>query len=344
MLFHRRGRHRFVFVALLNAALLLVLSTIGSASDPKIIEAAKKEAGPLNVYAAMRLETTSKMWNLFHAKYPFLTVNQYKADTDKMLQRVLTEYRAGKYLVDVLNFAGFHPLVLLESGVAGLYESPEAQYFKPVFKGKNGAWTDIYYNPLTINYNTNLVTGKAIPRDWPDLLHPQWKGKLGIEKDHIAWYAGILKRYGEEKGRQFMQALAKQEPRVDSSSRGNALLVAGEFPIFIGRGGTAEIFKQRGAPIDWVRNPDPLVVQPGTIQIAKHPVRPNGAKLLIDFWLSEPIANLLADNERIPARSGIRNLAPAFKEIDVDKIFPLTMAELRNDYRKHLDGFRSFFK
>ena len=68
-----------------------------------------------------------------------------------------------------------------------------------------------------------------------------------MEPDHLTWYGDILKHYGEEKGKKFMRDLAKQEPRLESSSRGNALLAAGEFAIFIGRGHTAQIFKKSSA-------------------------------------------------------------------------------------------------
>jgi iron(III) transport system substrate-binding protein len=233
--------------------------------------------------------------------------------------------------------------VLIERGIAGQYLSPEAQDYAAAFKDKNGFWTALYYIPLTINFNTQLIPAKDRPRDWPDLLNPRWKGRISIEMDHLTWYAGMLKRYGE-KGKKFMQALAMQAPRVEGgSSRGNALLAAGEFPIFISRGHIAQIFKRKGAPVDWVKNPDPLVVQLATVQIAKNAPHPNSARLLIDFWLSEAAAQIMAKEDRLPGRRGVPGLDPAFKEIDVDRIVPLTMEELRANYKKHLEEYRSFF-
>ncbi len=76
------------------------------ASDPKVVEAAKKEGGEIEAYVTLRTDTAQYIWKMFEAKYPFLKVKQYKADSDKMLQRLATEYRAKKYLVDVLNFGG----------------------------------------------------------------------------------------------------------------------------------------------------------------------------------------------------------------------------------------------
>ena len=100
------------------------------ATDPKVVEAAKKEGGEIEAYVTLRTDTAQYIWKMFEAKYPFLRVKQYKADSDKMLQRLATEYRAKKYLVDVLNFGGgFHTQVLIEQGIAGAYLSPETKIF-----------------------------------------------------------------------------------------------------------------------------------------------------------------------------------------------------------------------
>jgi len=315
------------------------------ASDPAIVEAAKKEGGEIEAYVTLRTDTAQMIWKLFEAKYPFLRVKQYKADSDKMLQRLLTEYRAKKYLVDVLNFGGgFHTEVLIEQGIAGPYLSPETKYFAAAFKEKNGLWTTLYYNPMTFIYNTQLIPPSERPKDWFDLLNPKLKGKLAIEQEQVTWYAGMIKRFGAEKGRQYMQALAKQEPRSEASARGNALLAAGEFAAYIGRGHAAEILKKKGAPVEWIKNPDPLVVQPATLQIAKKPPHPNSAKLLIDFMLSDQAAEVLAKENRLPGRSNVKGLDPVFKEINVEKILPLSMEELQSHYKKYLDEFRNYFE
>jgi iron(III) transport system substrate-binding protein len=169
------------------------------------------------------------------------------------------------------------------------------------------------------------------------------KGRLALEQEQVTWYAGMLKRYGAEKAKPYMQSLAKLDPRPEQSSRGNALLAAGEFAVYVGRGHVAEMFKKKGAPVEWIKNPDPLVVQPATVQIAKNPPHPNSAKLLIDFMLSEQVAELLAKEQRLPGRSNAINLDPAFKEINADKIFPLSMEEVQKNYKRYLDEFRGYF-
>jgi iron(III) transport system substrate-binding protein len=338
-------RHRPYLVTLLfGLSINWIVVTTVPASDHTVIEAAKKEGGEIEAYVTLRTDTARRVWDLFEGKYPFLRVKQYKADSEKMLQRLLTEYRAKKYLVDFLNFGGgFQTQVLIEQGIAGSYISPETKYFAPAFKDKNGLWTTLYYNPMTIVYNTKLIPANERPKDWADLLNPRLKGKMAMEQEQVTWYAGIMKRFGEEKAKHYFQALSKQEFRIEASGRGNALLAAGEFAAYVGRGHVAEMFKKKGAPVEWIKNPDPLVVQPATIQMAKYAPHPNSAKLLIDFMLSETVADVLAKENRLPGRSNVSGLDPAFKEINADKIFPLSMEEVQVNYKKYLDEFRNYF-
>jgi iron(III) transport system substrate-binding protein len=338
-------RHRpYLVTFLFGLSINWIVVTTVPASDHTVIEAAKKEGGDIEAYVTLRTDTARRIWDLFEAKYPFLRVKQYKADSEKMLQRLLTEYRAKKYLVDFLNFGGgFQTQVLIEQGIAGSYISPETKYFAPAFKDKNGLWTTLYYNPMTIVYNTKLIPANERPKDWADLLNPRLKGKMAMEQEQVTWYAGIMKRFGEEKAKHYFQALSKQEFRIEASGRGNALLAAGEFAAYVGRGHVAEMFKKKGAPVEWIKNPDPLVVQPATIQMAKYAPHPNSAKLLIDFMLSETVADVLAKENRLPGRSNVSGLDPAFKEINADKIFPLSMEEVQVNYKKYLDEFRNYF-
>jgi len=61
------------------------------------------------------------------------------------------------------------------------------------------------------------------------------------------------------------------------------------------------------------------------------------------LWLSDVVAQIMAKDDRIPARSGVRGLDPAYSEISVDKILPMPMEELMHNYKNHLQEFRSFF-
>ena len=59
--------------------------------------------------------------------------------------------------------------------------------------------------------------------------------------------------------------------------------------------------------------------------------------------LSEPVAELLAKEQRLPGRSNVSTLDPVFREINAEKILPLPMEELQASYKKYLDEFRNYF-
>jgi hypothetical protein len=59
--------------------------------------------------------------------------------------------------------------------------------------------------------------------------------------------------------------------------------------------------------------------------------------------LSEAVAELLAKEQRLPGRSNAVNLDPAFREINAEKIFPLSMEEVQKNYKRYLDEFRGYF-
>ncbi|MEX0802640.1 MAG: extracellular solute-binding protein [Candidatus Binatia bacterium] len=331
------------FLFLLSS--LVLCSGIGFGASLDLVQKAKQEGGEVITYDTTRIAITRPLFDAFEAKYPFLKVKQYKADTNKMMQRVLAEYRAGKHLVDVLSFGNFHMEVLIDKGIVGQYESPERRNYAPLFKDKRGGyWTAVHYIPMTIDYNTNLVSEKVRPQEWQDLVDPKWKGQIAMEEDNVEWYAGMLKGMGTETAEKFMKALAKQNIRLTRGpSDGIALLAAGEFSILISRGQHAEALKAKGAPVDWVKNPNPLVSQFKMVSIPQRPPHPNSAKLFIDFMLSDTAAEIFAKFLVNPAREGVRNISSGFKEIDIKKLVPPPTEELKQHYSRYLKEFRDLF-
>jgi iron(III) transport system substrate-binding protein len=47
-------------------------------------------------------------------------------------------------------------------------------------KDPNGTWHGTYITPEVVAYNSDVVKGADIPKDWDDILDPKWKGKVLI--------------------------------------------------------------------------------------------------------------------------------------------------------------------
>ncbi len=58
---------------------------------------------------------------------------------------------------------------------------------------------------------------------------------------------------------------------------------------------------------------------------------------------TEQVAELLAKEQRLPGRSNAAGLDPAFKEINAEKILPLSIEEVQANFRKYLEEYRTYF-
>jgi iron(III) transport system substrate-binding protein len=134
----------------------------------------------------------------------------YRASGNTILQKILTENRAGRDAVDVAmtQVSTLHPLK--ERNLLARFESEERKAFGPRFKDKEGYWTDVYPTVHSIPYNTKMVAKEDLPRRYTDLLDARWKGRIGLNRNNYMFVAAMLDYYGKEKGQQFLRRLAEQ--------------------------------------------------------------------------------------------------------------------------------------
>src|SRR5947209_2224234 len=75
---------------------------------------------------------------------------------------------------------------------------------------KEGNWNATYLNAVTMAYNSRSLKPDEVPTSYQELLLPKWKGRMGFVLSHTEWYFAMLQSMGEDKGRQYMEALSKQ--------------------------------------------------------------------------------------------------------------------------------------
>jgi len=63
--------------------------------NAKLVEGAKKE-GELTWYVSMSLTESKPLLDDFQKKYPFIKGELFRASTEKVMNRILTETRAGQ--------------------------------------------------------------------------------------------------------------------------------------------------------------------------------------------------------------------------------------------------------
>jgi len=183
----------------LSQALFLTLALLGgfpaapasvhAQSEDELVRGAKKE-GKVVFWSSMRIEDSRALAAGFETKYPFIKVDIFRAGGEQIVNRAVAEHTAGKTTYDVLN--AFALKVLQNRGLLQAYAAPEATHYPTGFKDPQNFWVSLYSGYNVIGYNTKLVSKADAPKNWDDLLHPRWKGKLGMDDEEYFWHAGML--------------------------------------------------------------------------------------------------------------------------------------------------------
>ena len=288
-----------ILVGLVLAAVPGTIAAAATAAD--LIEGAKKE-GKLTWYTSMNIDDSQPLVDAFMKKYPFIKAELWRGSSEKVLNKIQTETRAGQFLFDVVAVNAFEAGFIKSAGLAQKYLPPSAAAYKKGFVDPDGYWVDIYDNYYVLGYNTKLVSKADAPKDWKDLLSPKWKGKFAMDPEDHAWLMALQEAWGREKANQFGKELVGQNIQWRKGHTLIAqLLTAGEFPLGLVYAHRIEELKKKGAPVEWVTTTDPIPAEVHPIQIAVKAQNVNAAKLFVEFVASKEGQTMVKGFRRIPA-------------------------------------------
>jgi iron(III) transport system substrate-binding protein len=319
--------------------LLVTVQTTGAQPSPELLQAAKKE-GKLVWYTSMAIDTSKPLLDVFLKQYPFIQADLVRAGEEQLLNRILTEARAGKWFFDAVSSSAIAVLAL--KNFLSPYASVESNAYVAELKDPQGRWTAVYNNNLVPVYNTKMLAEKEVPKDYPDLLDPKWKGKMLMDATDYDWYGTLAVVWGKETATRYMERLAQQRP---AWRRGHGLLAqliaAGEVPLGWAYNFRVERMKTEGAPIEWVPSFNPIVTTINGIGLSAKAAAPNAGKLFIDFILSKKGQEMIREMRRIPSRSDVKPLAP---KMDQSKLrLKLVPGEVSANSDKYAEEFRKIF-
>ena len=328
-----------VSLVILLSVLLLTALAAHSQSEADLIAAARKE-GQVVFWSSMRIDDSKSLAAGFEAKYPFIKVEIFRAGGEQIVNRAIAEHLAGKTTYDVLN--AFALKVLQNRGLLQPYAAPEANHYPGGFKDGQNFWVSLYSGYNVIGYNTKLVAKGEAPKNWEDLLQPRWKGKLGMDDEEYFWHAGMLKHWGEDKGRKYMEALSRQGLNFRN---GHALLAdlmsVGEFPVaVVVYPDQIEQMKLKGQPVDWVKTTDPILVNLAPVSVAAKSPHPNAAKLFMNYGISKEGQEILQKARRASAR---HDVPPLVSDMDPRKLKLVPLDPEIPTKAEHIKDFRRAF-
>jgi len=323
--------HRAALATLGAGAVGLALSGGAFAADPSwldkgLLAKAKSEGGKLVVYGSMNEREALPLWKIFDEATGLKTVYVRASDV-KLMARITVEMRAGKSGWDVLQTTAVHKL---PAKWVAQYEPPLAKDIPAIAKAKDKRWYGVYANYNGPAFNTAKVKKADLPKTYEDFLkHPEWKGRIAIDKGDNEWLKAITIHYGEKKGEKLMRDI-KNKLAV-KVTRGHGALArntaSGEHLISLNNYINLSIrTKLKGNPIDWWVM-DPVAVFYGQVGVSSSAPNPSAAKLGANYLVSKEAQTQLAKSGRIPTRTDvIPNPPDVLQIINQKKIIPVVMS------------------
>ena len=271
----------------------------GADRTQRLIEGGRKE-GELNVYTSATVDDMAVLAAAFGKKYG-LKVRVWRASSENVLQRGVTEARGGRFEADLFETNATEMESLHREKLLQEVKSPYLADLIPQAIPPHREWIGTRLNIFAAAYNTKLVKKESLPKSYDDLLNPEWKGKLGIEAEDLYWFAGVVTGLGEAKGLKLFRDIVTANGL--SVRKGHTLLanlvVSGEVPVALTvYQYKVEQFKNSGAPIDWFLIP-PAVARVQGVGLARRAPHPYAAVLFFDFMLTDA-QELLVKRDFIP--------------------------------------------
>lgn len=279
-----------------------------------LIKAAKAE-GELVVYGSSTDNVLKRVGDAYSATYG-IKHSFVRLSSTPLMQRYSAEASAGNIAADLLMAAG-GVQAFASDGIKKGWLDPVASAGVPVIR--SGQYPAAFNRNETaivsillwaISFNTDKVKGADIPKDWPDLLNPKWKGQILLPEPRsteavLDVMTLVYDKYGED----FFNKLRAQSPRMYASQVPMLqALGAGEGAIGLPTNeAAAMLLVQKGSPVGTIAPPVTTGVE---MQItlttrakAKHP---NAARLYANFVLS-PEGNKIYNDD--PGSFGVYDSA-----------------------------------
>jgi ABC-type Fe3+ transport system substrate-binding protein len=273
----------------------------------QIVEAARKE-GQVAVYHTRG--PFEKVFTEFSKRYPRINVTSVTGRGGDLINRIMAERRADKYLADIyLGSTGtpldvLYPAKALEP-IAPLLILPEVKEPSNWFRKQHhygdpdGKFIFVFEGVVRSDmaYNTNLVNPKEFSSYW-DLLKPKWKGKITAMDPKLAGFpTGLLQfaYYDPELGAKFLRQLFG-EMDITLSRDGRQIvdwLAVGKFAIALAPSASeVEAAMKQRLPVTRFeprafKEGIYMRATQGSLSVLTRRPHPNATKLLINWLLSK---------------------------------------------------------
>lgn len=288
----RRYTPAKVFLYAIGFILLAAPAFAADMND--MVEAAKKE-GAL-VYWGTDAETAPKFVKKFEERYPFMKgkITFYDAPTNEVVERLLTEAKAGRHSADFISISEDFMPTLNTAGLLFKHDWSAARQWGAHYQPDHGMWVNVGINPRPAIYNTEIINPNEAPKNYEGLINEKWKGKSAISTVAeelpfvLAYFWGDKTNLNWKKSFSFFERLVDvTKPAVVKGFTGpTRLLAAGEIGIMhTAIFSRAHQMIKRKAPVGIVPL-NPMYGSARAFGILKNAPHPHSAKLFAHWMTS----------------------------------------------------------
>jgi ABC-type Fe3+ transport system substrate-binding protein len=307
-------------------------------SQPVNLDAARKE-GKVVIYGTIVPQVMTLIEKGFEAKYG-LKIEYWRADATKVIDRVLTEWRAGKPGFDLVIGARGALLLGKEENIFAKFVPTNTATFPAKFKDVDGKLTAWRVTPVGVLYNTELVKAVDVPKSLDDLIDPKWQGKISMpDPSRHASTAQYLWNQNQVKGEkwlEFVRGLAKQKPLLlESYSTVPSAVVRGESQLGITY---VQYAGQTKGPIDFAPV-DKIFADPSDVALSAKALNPNAAKVFIEYLCSSEGQKRVAETGEFVLHPGIYPSLKGADKVMANMVFmdnpsAEQLAKLQSEFRQ----------
>jgi iron(III) transport system substrate-binding protein len=247
-----------------------------------------------------------------------------------LVQRIRAE--AASPIADVFwSSEIFHTIRLAREGLLAQYNSDQTKHWPAKFADPGGRWYGFALRGRVIAYNTKRVSSNDAPHSLEDLLESRWKGRLVMATPEFGTTSGDIAswfvHYGGERAKKILQLLKANKIRlVDGNSTAVRMVATGQANVCLTDTDDVYAAQRNGWPIAMNyldQGGDGVLTIPNTAAVIKGGPHPEGAKVLMDFLLSEQLEQMLArsDSHNSPIHPSLTRQFEQYvisKPLDVD--------------------------
>lgn len=196
----RHARVRLLYSVVVGFGLIVATAACGgttttspSATSPSATPTFQSAPSLTSIIAAAEKEKTVVWYSLgsslsdplvagFEKAYPWATVSVINLTPGTELTRLLTEHKAGVTNADVVMIPASDRTTFLSNDLVQAVTLPNDSTMPTAYVDPTHYAHPVYNSPVTLVYNTKLLTASQVPHTLAALTNPEYKGKIAFDK------------------------------------------------------------------------------------------------------------------------------------------------------------------